>query len=56
MGGSIRWVYLMGGLYGRGSIRCTVGYTVFSPFGYLGINYPSVLGDPEKCLTRSNLV
>ena len=56
MGGSIRWVYLVGGLYGRESIRCTVGYTVFLPFGYLGINYPSALGDPEKRLTHSNLL
>ena len=54
MGGSIR-----GDLFGEGSIWWgfyTVGYTIFFPFGYLGINNPSVLGDSEKCLTRSNLV
>ena len=64
-GGSIWWgVYTVGGsirgdLFGEGSIWWgfyTVGYTIFFPFGYLGINNPSVLGDPEKCLTRSNLV
>ena len=69
VGGSIRGVYLVGGLYGGGSIQGglfggdSIWYAVyrwgilfFFPFGYLCINYPSVLGDPEKCLTRSNMV
>ena len=70
VGGSIRgglfgWVGLygggsiQGGLFGGDSIWYAVyrwGILFFFPFGYLGINYPSVLGDPEKCLTRSNMV
>lgn len=54
-GGSIQ-----GGLFGGDSIWYavyrwgTIGF--FFPIGYLGINYPSVLGDPEKCLTRSIMV
>ena len=54
VGGLYRGVYLVGILYGMRSIGGV--YCFFFPFGYLGINYSSVLGDPEKCLTRSNMV
>ena len=59
VGGSIRWGVYTGGLFGGDSIWYAVyrwGILFFFPFGYLGINYPSVLGDPEKCLTRSIMV
>ena len=59
VGGSIWWGSIQGGLFGGDSIWYAVyrwGILFFFPFGYLGINYPSVLGDPEKCLTRSNMV
>ena len=54
VGGLYRGVYLVGILYGMRSIGGV--YCFFFPFGYLGINYSSVLEDPEKYLTRSNMV